>query len=154
MEVLDAENPEELIAELADVLEVIDGILQQQNINMQEVLKRKEKKREKVGGFERGIYLKKTSSTASSGSGKIIVEEELIDTEPKVSKSTDLRKYPTANESFTRVKIPITINNWEIKPNVKSHNVDIIIKGERKHGSLHVEISVFEQAEQLSLFTD
>ena len=154
LEVLDAENPEELIAELADVLEVIDGILQQQNINMQEVLKRKEKKREKVGGFERGIYLKKTSSTASSGSGKIIVEEELIDTEPKVSKSTDLRKYPTANESFTRVKIPITINNWEIKPNVKSHNVDIIIKGERKHGSLHVEISVFEQAEQLSLFTD
>lgn len=154
LEVLDAENSEELIAELADVLEVIDGILQQQSINIQEVLKRKEKKREKVGGFERGIYLKKTSSTSSLGSGKIIVEEELIDAEPKVSKSTDLRKYPTANESFTRVKIPITINNWEIKPNVKSHNVDIIIKGERKHGSLHVEISVFEQAEQLSLFSD
>lgn len=154
LEVLDAENSEDLIAELADVLEVIDGILQQQDINLQEVLKRKQKKREKVGGFERGIYLKKTSSNSTSNTGKIIVEDELIDAEPKVSRSTDLRKYSTANESFTRVKVPVTVGKWEIKPNVKSHNVDIIIKGERKQGNLYVEISVFEQAEQLSLFTD
>lgn len=50
--------------------------------------------------------------------------------------------------------LPVTVGKWEIKPNVKSHNVDIIIKGERKQGNLYVEISVFEQAEQLSLFTD
>ena len=154
LEVLDAENSEDLITELADVLEVIDGILQQQDINLQEVLKKKRKKRDKVGGFERGIYLKKTSSSSASNTGKIIVEDELIDAEPKVSRSTDLRKYSTANESFTRVKVPVTVGKWEIKPNVKSHNVDIIIKGERKQGNLYVEISVFEQAEQLSLFTD
>lgn len=106
LEVLDAENSEDLITELADVLEVIDGILQQQDINVQEVLKKKRKKRDKVGGFERGIYLKKTSSSSASNTGKIIVEDELIDAEPKVSKSTDLRKYSTANESFTRVKSP------------------------------------------------
>ena len=46
------------------------------------------------------------------------------------------------------------MNKWEINPTVKAENVDIVIKGERKQGNLQVEISVFEQAEQLSLFVD
>ena len=154
LEVLDAEDPDDIIAELADVLEVIDGILQQQGIDMQEVLMSKERKREKVGGFEKGVYLKKTSSSTASRTGKIIVEDASITDEQKVARSTDLRRYPTANESFTRVKIPITMNKWEINPTVKAENVDIVIKGERKQGNLQVEISVFEQAEQLSLFVD
>ncbi len=154
LEVLDAQDLDSLISELSDVLEVIDGIIQQQGIDMQEVLRQKEKKRKKVGGFEKGVYLKKTSSTTTSGAGKIIVEDASIDTEQKIAKSTDLRKYSTANESFTRVKIPITMSKWEVKPNVKSNNVNIIIRGERKQSSLQVEISIFERAEQLSLFTD
>ena len=60
LEVLDSENDENIVAELADILEVFDGILIQHQIDLKTVLDQKEKKRNKVGGFERGVYLKKT----------------------------------------------------------------------------------------------
>ncbi len=47
LEVLDSECDEELIVELADILEVFDGILEQHQINIQTVLKQKEKSEKK-----------------------------------------------------------------------------------------------------------
>jgi predicted house-cleaning noncanonical NTP pyrophosphatase (MazG superfamily) len=58
-EVHDA-NPndrQEIIDELADVLEVIDGLCKAYGISMQEVLKEKAARRESRGGFEDGFYL-------------------------------------------------------------------------------------------------
>lgn len=152
LEVLDSEEREDLIVEIADVLEVLDGILAQHQIDIQVILQQKEKKREKAGGFEKGIYLKRTSKRTTTSAGKIVVDDLPIDTKQRISKSTDLRKYSTANESFTRIKVPVSLDKWEVHPSVKADNVDILLRGERKKGTWEIEISVFEEAEQTSLF--
>ena len=152
LEVLDSEEEEDLVVELADILEVLDGILGQHQIDIQTVLQQKQKKREKAGGFEKGVYLKTTSSRSASSEGKIVVDSNPVDTKQKVSKSTDLRKYSTANESLTRIKVPVTLDKWEIRPSVRAENIDIVLRGERKQGTWQIEISVFEEAEQMSFF--
>jgi predicted house-cleaning noncanonical NTP pyrophosphatase (MazG superfamily) len=43
--------------ELADVLEVIDGIILNKGFISDEILKIKEAKKEKKGGFKKGLYL-------------------------------------------------------------------------------------------------
>lgn len=53
LEVLDADNKENLIIEIADILEVLDGIRKQNRISMKSVLEEKKKKRDKAGGFEK-----------------------------------------------------------------------------------------------------
>lgn len=152
LEVLDSERKEDIIVELADVLEVLDGIINQYQIDINSILSQKEKKREKAGGFEKGIYLKKTSSRKTPSKGKIVIDNEPITAEQKISKSTDLRKYSTANESLTRVKVPVTLNKWEVRPSVRAKNIDILLKGERRQGIWQIDISVFEEAEQMSFF--
>ena len=152
LEVLDSEAEEDLVVELADILEVLDGILGQHQLDLQTVLQQKEKKREKAGGFEKGIYLKTTSSRTASSKGKIVIDSNPVDTKQRVSKSTDLRKYSTANESLTRIKVPVTLDKWEVRPSVRAENIDIVLRGERKQGTWQIEISVFEEAEQMSFF--
>lgn len=44
------------------------------------------------------------------------------------------------------------MDDWEIRPSVKADSIDIVIKGERKQGTLQIEISVFEEAKQMSFF--
>ena len=43
--------------EIADVIEVIDAILYHNDLSLAEVLEIRDKKKEKKGGFERGIFL-------------------------------------------------------------------------------------------------
>lgn len=59
-EVFDAYNKEDksqLKEELDDVIEVIDAILYHNNISLSEVLAIRDAKKEKRGGFEKGLYL-------------------------------------------------------------------------------------------------
>jgi predicted house-cleaning noncanonical NTP pyrophosphatase (MazG superfamily) len=56
-EAYDKEDKKHLVEELADVIEVIDGILYHNNITLSEVLAIRDAKKEKKGGFEKGLYL-------------------------------------------------------------------------------------------------
>jgi predicted house-cleaning noncanonical NTP pyrophosphatase (MazG superfamily) len=59
-EVFDAyhkEDKTQLKEELADVIEVIDAILYHNNLSLPEVLAIRDAKKEKRGGFEKGVYL-------------------------------------------------------------------------------------------------
>ena len=56
-EVHDTNDKQEIIDELADVLEVIDGLCKAYDISMDEVLKEKAARKEARGGFETGWYL-------------------------------------------------------------------------------------------------
>ncbi len=56
-EVYDKEDKTGLKEELADVIEVIDAILYHNNISLEEVLAIRATKKEKRGGFEKGVYL-------------------------------------------------------------------------------------------------
>ena len=152
LEVFDSSDRDDISAEIADVLEVLDGIKTQMGISQEEIQEKKEQKKEKAGGFEKGVYLKRTSNPMISNAGSVIVDSGPIDIKQHLSKSTDLRKYATANESFTRIKVPITMQKWEVRPTVKNKNIDIVLKGERKQGIMQIEVSVFQEAEQLSLF--
>lgn len=55
-EVLAAESDEELLCEIADVLEVLDGLYYHLRIDIKHILERKAAKREAKGGFENGVY--------------------------------------------------------------------------------------------------
>jgi len=56
-EVHDTNDRQEVVDELADVLEVIDGLCKAYAISMDEVLKEKAARYAKRGGFEEGFYL-------------------------------------------------------------------------------------------------
>lgn len=56
-EAYDKEDKSHLKEELADVIEVIDAILFHNNITLAEVLAIRDAKKEKKGGFEKGLYL-------------------------------------------------------------------------------------------------
>ena len=56
-EVHESKDHKEVIDELADVLEVIDGLCKAYEISMADVLAAKAEKRERRGGFETGWYL-------------------------------------------------------------------------------------------------
>ncbi len=59
-EVFEAYNKEDkshLKEEIADVIEVIDAILYHNDISLNEVLSIRDVKKEKKGGFEKGVYL-------------------------------------------------------------------------------------------------
>lgn len=51
------EDKKFLKEELADVIEVVDAMLYHNNIALSEVLLIRDAKREKKGGFEKGLYL-------------------------------------------------------------------------------------------------
>lgn len=54
----DLQDKTQLKEELADVIEVIDAILYHNKLSLQEILALRDKKKEKKGGFESGLYLK------------------------------------------------------------------------------------------------
>lgn len=56
-EAYDKEDKTELKEELADVIEVIDAVLFHNNITLSEVLAIRDAKKERKGGFEKGLYL-------------------------------------------------------------------------------------------------
>jgi predicted house-cleaning noncanonical NTP pyrophosphatase (MazG superfamily) len=65
LEVLDAASGEELITELADVLEVIHGLTKALEVGVDRVEKERRDKKKRRGGFERGIMLTKTATPRS-----------------------------------------------------------------------------------------
>lgn len=56
-EVQEADNVQEMIAELADVLAVINGLCKAYSISLQEVTDVQNKKYQERGGFEKGLYI-------------------------------------------------------------------------------------------------
>lgn len=56
-EVLDAKNQSELIEELADVQEVMQVLIKKASISTQEIADVQEKKRNKKGSFENGLFI-------------------------------------------------------------------------------------------------
>jgi predicted house-cleaning noncanonical NTP pyrophosphatase (MazG superfamily) len=56
-EVMNAKNREEVVKELADVLEVCDALLVQYGISREEISAIKEQKKRERGGFEKRIIL-------------------------------------------------------------------------------------------------
>ncbi|MDD4188379.1 MAG: nucleoside triphosphate pyrophosphohydrolase [Bacilli bacterium] len=62
-ETISAKNDQELLEELADIIEVIIALGKTKNITLQEILKEADIKREKRGSFSDKIYLENVEQT-------------------------------------------------------------------------------------------
>ena len=56
-EVLDSIDQDSIVGELADVAEVVDGILSHISVGKDKLIQRQKQKREKTGGFKNGMKL-------------------------------------------------------------------------------------------------
>ena len=63
-ELFHADTRADIINESADLLELIDTLLKHQDIDLKEVLQRKEEKRNSAGGFDKQLFLIATSTQA------------------------------------------------------------------------------------------
>ena len=59
-EVISAKNSDEILEELADVLEVMEAIINLENKTLEDVKEIAETKRKKRGGFQKRIFLERT----------------------------------------------------------------------------------------------
>lgn len=59
-EVINAKSKEEILEELADVLEIIKSIAQLENKTLDDIIEIANQKRLKRGGFEKRLFLEKT----------------------------------------------------------------------------------------------
>lgn len=87
-EVISTKTQSELIEELGDLLEVINGIVKYKNIDPKKIEKKRLEKKKKLGGFDKGVYLietydqeyidsKKGCLTCQNGSCKVETSEKV-----------------------------------------------------------------------------
>ena len=171
-EVLDAADQESLIGELADVSEVIDGILHHLNITRDDLEEKKKSKQNRVGGFKDGIVLLGTDNAP----GVVKSDTPLLDiSEDKqricdinysvvapniVEKSIDRRENPSVIENLLRLDIPMILGDdfiitSQLEKNSDLYNkVELRVSGKRTNAKFRVEVSVLNKKQeyvQLSL---
>lgn len=178
-EVLDAIDLDSIIDELADVSEVIDGILSNLDESRDKLLQRQKQKREKAGGFKDGTILletknplptKKEVKTKKSlfdglDSQNIRLhslndDRKIIEQGHKIEKSGDRRELTTATEYLLRIMIPVVRDYWnastpEINFDLGSKKgIRAKINGKRLGAKIQLELSVFakQKPKQLMLF--
>jgi predicted house-cleaning noncanonical NTP pyrophosphatase (MazG superfamily) len=173
IEVLDAGNRESILEELADVSEVIDGIIAQLKAKRKDVQAYQKTKREKAGGFEHGYVLLETSNPSPNVSMEsgMSLSLDLGDDErsdapsfeelvappgaPPIEKWVDRREHENANELLLNVSVPVTRDQWmadSAEVALAGKVFRARIKGGRKGGKIHLELSLFIQPQQLDLF--
>lgn len=155
-EVLDAENIDELIHELADVSEVIDSIIIKQKINKDIITATKTRKKERAGGFDEGIILKNTALPVYKSDN----EDEILSFQKgeQIVSWIDKKEKTNYNEIIKRLKIPIYLKQWRTQLTARGLNkrpdIQVILKGKRVSASLQIEVSINEDFMQLTLFDE
>lgn len=176
VEVLDATDQALIVSELADVMEVIDGIVHLLKIKRKDLKSQQEKKRTKVGGFKKGIVLLKTKNPIPTKKkislGEPLFEDlEIIEAnisppsfsnrhEQAIYKKTDKREHGAATEILLKVRIPLVRDSWvantpetSIVPG-SSNSIIAKLSGKRTGSEYEIELSVFSDHKQLPLFPD
>jgi len=144
-EVLSTDNANDLIHEIADVLEVIDSIVRQQKLSKEAIDTAQANKREKVGGFEEGILLEKTALQISKDS-------ELL---PSKERKEPLLTGTSKGDVITKwIEMPLYLQEWSapIQPDRRT-DINVTVKGKRENATLKIEVRI-HKGKQLSLFKD
>ncbi|MDK2956245.1 MAG: hypothetical protein PWQ57_1741 [Desulfovibrionales bacterium] len=174
-EVLDANNHESIIEELADVNEVIDTILKTINSNRHELAEYQENKAQKAGGFSEGYVLLETTNPLptskqkdSSGmlptstiSNTSIIKDaniyDILEKGRKVKKWHDRRLHSPETEDLFSLEVPVVKDFWEEEtPETffaifKGYAVRAKVMGRRQGAKLKIRFSVYTIPKQLSL---
>lgn len=170
-EVFDADD-DSLLGELADVSEVIDGILYHLNIDKEELLNKQKKKYDKVGGFKDGLILLDTENpipTIKDKSNKSLFEGDDIKKQPseityedlpikKLDVYKDTRELISENDNIIRITIPMTRNYWSTSVMdlrlYKEHTSKLKLSGKRIESSYQIELSIFTKKENKQLIIE
>ncbi len=175
-EVLDSIDQDSIVDELADVNEIIDGILAHLEVGKDELLLRQKIKRESTGGFKDGIILLETQNplptkkdseidsnlfdnlTKGTTSRRSHVDDpRIIELGHKIDKWSDRRDHQTVSEAKLRFVVPVVRNDWatEVPETIVDLNsqsgVSAKITGTRLGSKLQIEISVFTKVSQFKL---
>ncbi|MGI4790198.1 MAG: nucleoside triphosphate pyrophosphohydrolase [Janthinobacterium lividum] len=175
-EVLDAVDQDAIVGELADVNEVIDGILSHIGVDRGELEQKQRKKREKSGGFAAGTVLLETRNPLPTDKVDSAINlfrdlenadilKRAVNERPitefdhnKLEKWHDKKKHPSSTEAVMRLLIPTVRDNWtahssDTAVDAKSkRNVRIKLTGTRLGARYQIEVSVYIPDEQLALF--
>ncbi len=175
-EVLDASDQDSIVGELADVAEVVEGILSLIRVNRDELHRRQDKKREKAGGFKEGVVLLETRNplpTIKDTSDEntlfdlnkllkinhlSIDPREVVELSHTIDKWSDRKEHQAAIESILHLVIPMIRDNWtasspETVIDPDSGSVALIkVTGKRTGAKLEIALSIFTHQKQLKLF--
>lgn len=170
-ESLAASNHNEIVDELADVEEVIEGILKQLKVTRKELSERQKTKNNKAGGFDEGYVLLDTNnpsptrrtvpndllpfqaeSLPSSGAPTI---EHVSQSAPVsvLAKWSDRREHGSTNEQLLNLVVSLVSDNWTadspdlILGEKGSGTIHARVQGKREGANLHLDISVFSSGQ-------
>ena len=175
-EVLDAIDQDSIVSELADLSEIIDGILSRLGVSSNELHQRQDQKREKAGGFKDGLVLLETRnplptrkgldtgdtlfddlSNADARESGSIDPREVIELSHTIDKWSDRREHPAAKEVILRLVIPMIRDSWtastpEMVIDLESGNMlRAKLIGTRLGSKFQIELSIYSQQKQLKL---
>ena len=177
-ELLDAKDQQSIVAELADIREVIDSLIQKLGVPEKEVAEEQEQKRHKRGGFSDGIVLVETESKPPSSKlpemqehlkglqpavmgAKEVDEAEVRRRSERLDKKTDRRKIDGKVEIKASISVPVTRSiPWETETpeerieSASGKYVTGSIKGVRNGNRWNIEVSVHVDEAQLEIFKD
>ena len=178
-ELLDANDMQSVRAELADVREVIDALVNKLNINEDDIKIEQAQKREERGGFEKGIVLVETENLPPTSKPIAVIESHLSGLQPTASdakvmgeaefrarteiieRRTDRRISPGQIEIKANVSVPVTRSNtWfaeTAEERIEGANGKVIsgrVKGQRSGNQWNYEVSVWIDDTQLELILD
>lgn len=168
-EVLDADDSDSVVEEIADLKEVVDAIVKSLNVSWDEVERVQDNKRKKIGGFENGVVLLNTKNPNLSDKysvddfqavlplEKVIFngKDSSLHMRDNISKWSDRKKMPGLEEVILRVRAPSYIRSW-------NENTSEILLGEdkvfgkvnltRDKNDIEITISLSTSERQLKLF--
>ncbi|MES2353131.1 MAG: nucleoside triphosphate pyrophosphohydrolase [Pseudomonadota bacterium] len=175
LETLDAKSHDAIIEELADVEEVIEGILKQLKASRRDLKSRQAAKHLKSGGFDQGYVLVDTSNPSpvksESGDANLKIEFDephfaesmFIESnsypidQPILAKWTDRREHGATNERLLSLIVSLVRGAWTadspeiVVGDAASELFRARVRGERHGSNLQLEISVFTLPRQLKL---
>lgn len=175
-EALDAIDPDELVEELADVSEVIDGILTFFKMDKSKLLQTQRKKKEKVGGFEDGVILRETKNQIPIRENNESLLKNEISIEHYAGKRpsdfgigakvwNDKREHVDTTQFITRILVPFINEEWRedisegIIRALFNDNYKVEISGKRVNAKMQLIFSIYKKKEkqdgiQLSIFDE
>lgn len=177
IEVLDAGDYQSIIEEVADLQEVIGGLIQHLGADQDEIDQIKAMKKHKAGAFNDGVVLLETSNPLPKSHqpdidsfGFPFGESERFDRVQSAPASmalhraakkwTDTRFHGAVSENLLNISVPLILDSWKAESSTLVNErkgtgaLKAEVKGGRNGSDLTISISIFSMPSQLDMFED
>lgn len=167
IEVMDAQSTDEMMEELADVLEVVHALSAHLKIGMKNIEEARKLKRQQRGGFDEGKVLVKTTAVSSLTASHepspytpglfeddaSYAEAGAVTLEPEITLHQDEREGPGGRERLLEIELPAVLakpvtkhTEFHIVANTEQGVVEIPLVGEwsvaRKQSDLKIRLTI------------